>query len=233
MASPSSCPVLILLHPFAGSRHSWITHAPELMTRLAEDCLVVMPECGRRWFIDDHTGARYEGYIIDDLLPAVRDAYRADGPASVGGFSMGGASAFFLALRHPELFASALAVAGAFLAANRLGDPYAAVRSYSLMIPTEAEHDRVWGPAGSVVRRRYDPATMVPALARGPGRPAFFFEVGRDDFPRMIDASLRMRELLAAAGVPFVFSQHAGDHGWDYAATGMARLVAEWRAGLS
>ncbi len=231
-ARPSDAPILILLHPFAGSRHSWINHAPDLMARLGEDCLVVMPECGRRWFIDDHTGARYETYVTGELLPAVRRDYRAGGPASVGGFSMGGASAFFLALRHPELFVSALAVAGAFLAGNREGDPYEKVRTDSLMIPTEAEHDRVWGPPGSEVRRRYDPAALAPALAGGGGLPTFFFEVGRGDFPRMIEASLRMRDLLSAAAVRFAFAEHAGDHRWDYAAAAMARLLEEWRRGL-
>ena len=72
------------------------------MADLARDTLVVLPECGRRWFIDDHSGARYETYVTDELLPLLRAEYGATGPVTVGGFSAGGAAAFFLALRHPE-----------------------------------------------------------------------------------------------------------------------------------
>ena len=35
---------------------SWLRHAPDLLAELARDTLVVLPECGRSWFIDDHAG---------------------------------------------------------------------------------------------------------------------------------------------------------------------------------
>jgi len=222
-------PVFVLFHPFAGNRTSWIRHAPELMADLARDTLVVLPECGRRWFIDDHSGARYETYLTEELLPLVRAEYAATGPATVGGFSAGGAGAFFLALRHPGLFSSALAVAGAFTAGNREGDPYRDVRSDDMMIPTEAEHDRVWGPPGSATRATYAPSLLVSALPRSGPRPRFHFEVGAEDFPRMIEASAEMAALFESAGIPFTFSRAGGDHTWAYAAQAMARLVAQWR----
>lgn len=222
--------VLILLHPFAGNRTSWLHHAPGLLADLSRDTLVAMPECGRKWFIDDHTGARYEAYVTEELLPLLRAEYGAAGLATVAGFSAGGAAAFFLALRRPDLFSSALAVAGAFTAGSREGDPYRHVRSDDLMIPTEDEHDRVWGPPGSSVRATYDPTALVAALRRGAPRPRFHFEVGTDDFPRMIQASTRLAALFESAGIPFSFDSAPGGHTWSYAAPAMARLVARWRA---
>jgi putative tributyrin esterase len=222
-------PVLFMLHPFAGNRRSWLDHAPELIAGLARETLVVLPECGRRWFIDDHSGAHYETYLVEELLPLVRSELGTDGPAAVAGFSAGGAAAFFLTLRHPDRFAAALAVAGAFTAADRTGDPYAAVRSDDLMIPTEAEHDRVWGPPGSATRAAYDPAALVAAMAERPERPVFVLEVGTEDFPRMIEASQRMKALLDAAGLAARYWQAPGAHSWTYAAAGMARLLAQWR----
>jgi len=224
-----STPCLILLHPFAGNRTSWLRHAPELLASLSRDTLVAMPECGRRWFIDDHAGVRYESYVVDDLLPAVRAEFGVTGRFAVGGFSAGGAAAFFLALRHPHVFSAALAAAGAFTAANRTGDPYRDVRTDDLMIPSEAEHDRVWGPPGSETRATYDPERLVGS-GDGHPRPRFVFDVGNDDFPRMIAASEGMADLLKAAALPFAYSRSAGDHTWNYAASAMARLVAEWRA---
>ncbi len=105
-AEPASeRPMFMLLHPFGGNRSSWARHAPDLLATLAQDFVVVLPECGRGWFINDHGGKRYEDYLIGELIPLVRGRHGAAGPACIGGFSMGGASAFFLALKHPELFA--------------------------------------------------------------------------------------------------------------------------------
>lgn len=226
----SATPVLILLHPFAGNRTSWLRHAPDLVADLARDTLMVMPECGRKWFINDHAGARYETYVAEELLPLIRAEYGATGPVTVGGFSAGGAGAVFLALRRPDLFASALAVAGAFTAGDREGDPYRHVRSDGMMIPTEAEHDRVWGPPGSATRRTYDPAALVTALSPDGPRPRFHLEVGAQDFPRMIAASETLAALLAEVGVSFTFARADGDHTWTYAAPAMARLVGHCRA---
>ena len=170
----SSC----MLHPFGGNRTSWARHAPDLMATLAQDFIVVLPECGRGWFINDHAGKRYEDYLIGELIPLVRETYGAAGPACIGGFSMGGASAFFLALKHPDAFAAAFAVAGAFTAGNRAGDPYAAIRSDALLIPTEAEHDRVWGPPGSAVRAALR-AGNAGRADRGPDAPAEVLFRGR------------------------------------------------------
>ena len=200
-----------------------------MIADLARDTLVAMPECGRRWFIDDHAGVPYGRYVTEELVPPLRAAYGAGGPVTIGGFSAGGAAAFFLALRHPETFSSALAVAGAFTAAGREGDPYAAARTDDMMIPTEAEHDRVWGPPGSPTRATHDPAALVAALLRDEPRPRFHFDVGTEDFPRMIEASETMASILGASGVPFTFTRSPGDHAWDYAARAMPGVVARWR----
>lgn len=223
-------PVFVMLHPFGGNRTSWLKHAPDLMAKLARDFIVVLPECGRHWFIDDHSGRSYEQYLVGELVPLVQESYGASGPVCIGGFSMGGASSFFLALRHPELFAVAFAVAGAFTAGNRRGDPYEAIRSDELMIPTEAEHERVWGPPGSAVRTKYDPAALVGQLKGRTRLPRFYFEVGKDDYPRALEASETMCALLKEAGAEVQFARHEGDHSWPYAADGMARLIAQSKA---
>lgn len=237
VAAPASVspetPVLILLHPFAGNRTSWPRHAPDLLADLARDTLVAMPECGRRWFIDDHAGVPYGRYVVDDLLPALRARYGTDGPAAIGGFSAGGGAAAFLALRRPDTFSAVLAVAGAFTAAEREGDPYAGVRTDDMMIPTETEHDRVWGPPGSATRAAHDLGALVAAMSRGAPVPRFHFDVGTEDFPRMLAASETLAALLTGAGIPHTFTRSRGDHTWSYAARAMPAVVARWRGGLA
>jgi putative tributyrin esterase len=222
-------PAFVMLHPFGGNRTSWVKYAFELMARLARDFIVVLPECGRNWFINDHAGKRYEDYLAGELIPLVRERYGSTGPVCIGGFSMGGASAFFMALKHPDAFAAAFAVAGAFTAGNRRGDPYEAIRSDALLIPTEEEHERVWGPPGSAVRAAYDPTALIGQIKGRTKLPRFYFEVGDDDYPRALEASETMRTLLEEAGAEFRFARQSGDHGWAYAAEGMARLIARFR----
>ena len=65
---------------------------------------------------------------------------------------MGGAAAIYMALVYPELIGASLSYAGAFYASDRTGDPYQDQRHEECMMPTENEHNRVWGPPGSDVR---------------------------------------------------------------------------------
>jgi putative tributyrin esterase len=218
---PRSCttegravPVLYLLHGFGGSRTTWLTG-----TRLVEHLaglglLVVLPESGRRWFINDHRGLRYEDYLIDELIPFVDDRYAVHlraGVRGIGGFSMGGAAALMQALRHPHLFSVVLSHAGAFEAPSRVGDPYAGLRrDPDSAIPSTREHDRVWGPPGSPVRERYDLTTL---LERHAGRDlSVYADVGVDDYPRILRMNRTAVRKLTAAGIGTEFSERPGGH---------------------
>ncbi|MFD0634895.1 alpha/beta hydrolase-fold protein [Catenulispora yoronensis] len=91
-AGGSKAAVLVLLHGFGGSRSTWLSR-----TRLVEhlrglDLVVVLPESGRRWFINDHRGWRYEDYLVRELVPFVDENYAVHlrhGVRAIGGFSMG------------------------------------------------------------------------------------------------------------------------------------------------
>ena len=68
------------------------------------------------------------------------------------------------------------------------------------------------GPPGSAVRAGYEPATLIGQIEGRTRLPKFYFEVGKDDYPRGLEAGETMRALLAGAGVAFEFAQHEGDH---------------------
>ncbi|MFD1048251.1 alpha/beta hydrolase-fold protein, partial [Kibdelosporangium lantanae] len=68
-----SYPVLFLLHGYGGNRDTWLRNT----STLAEiDLIVVCPESGRRWFINDHAGHRYEDYLVRELVDRVDAHYR-------------------------------------------------------------------------------------------------------------------------------------------------------------
>ncbi|HEX6100341.1 MAG TPA: alpha/beta hydrolase-fold protein [Thermoanaerobaculia bacterium] len=221
--------VVYFLHAFGGNRLSWplaldsLLDEPFFRTRI-----VVAPESGRRWFINDAMGNRYEDYLVEDLMGAVEREFPVaprHGNAAIFGFSMGGAAAVSLALRHPGLFTAAFSYAGAFHASRRTGDPYAELRDGVCMMPTEDEHNRVWGAPGSAVRRIYDPDTLIRNVQGAAGLPQLFLEVGTEDYPRVLQMNRAMDESLTAAGVRHTYAEHPGAHEWDCAAHAAGRAI--------
>src|SRR5262245_43725435 len=180
-------PVLYLLHGYGGNRDTWLYNTGLLGSVRAYSMIVVLPESGRRWFINDYEGNRYEDYLVGELLPLVDETFRTvpdRAGRAIGGFSMGGAAAVFQALRHPDRFGAAASLSGAFEAPLREGDPYAGHRADpGLLMPTVDSHERVWGAPGSPTRRGYDPYRL---LDRSTTTAALFLAVGTDDYDRMV-----------------------------------------------
>ncbi|MFC4909669.1 alpha/beta hydrolase [Actinomadura gamaensis] len=222
-------PVLYLLHGFGGDRTTWLRcgRLPGLVD--SGRLILVFPESGRSWFINDARGRRYEDHLVGEVVPEIDARFNTvasrDG-RGVGGFSMGGAAALFQALRHGGVFSVVCSSAGAFEAPLREGDPYERFRSdRNLAMPTVRDHERVWGPPGSEVRRRYDPYALI--RNRDAGRPlAVRLDVGLDDYDRMIAMNRRTRDALSAAAVPHEYEERPGGHDWEFVDAGLPRLFA-------
>lgn len=223
-------PLCILLHGFGGNRLAWFAEGGDRVRRMARRCAFVLPESGRRWFINDEAGHRYESYLVDELVPALRETlpdYVDTSRIILGGFSMGGAAAVFLALRYPRLFPIAYSYGGAFFASRRTGDPYARIRDDNCMMPLQGEHDRVWGGRGSRTRLTYDPVSLVrESMARCSIPTAIRLEVGREDYPRVLNHNRRMRRVLGAAGIVHSYEEVPGDHSWSSALRAMEQGLA-------
>jgi S-formylglutathione hydrolase FrmB len=188
--------------------------------------MFVFPESGRRWFINDASGNRYEDYLIYDLVQAIDAAFPTDRASKIiGGFSMGGAAAIYLSLRHPCVFSGSFAYAGAFYASRREGDPYAAYRANDCIMPTEEEHNRVWGLPGSNTRKIYDADELIErAVGRGL-LPKIVIEVGVDDYARVVEQNRKMHFALNAAGLRHAYAEYRGDHSWTFAALSAKRAL--------
>lgn len=224
-------PVLYLLHGFGGNRTTWL-QCEDLAT---DRIILVFPESGRSWFINDARGRRYEDYLVGEVVGHVDRRFNTvacrEG-RGIGGFSMGGAAALFQALRHGDLFSVVCSNGGAFEAPLREGDPYERFRGdRDLAMPTTRDHERVWGPVGSEVRRRYDPYRLI--RNRNPEHPlGIHFDVGVDDYPRMIAMNRRVRDALAADAVPHEYRERPGGHDWAFVNAGLPDLFAFARSRL-
>lgn len=212
-------PVLYLLHGYGGNRNSWInnTNIAKLITDYP--MVIVFPESGRRWFINDFHDYCYEDYLIQELIcfieakKYVKAGRQARG---IGGFSMGGAAAIFQALRYPSIFSVAFSHSGAFEGPLRVGDPYAAYRSdVDLLMPTVEMHEKVWGPPGSEVRKKYDPYNIIDSWSHRYDL-KLYFDQGVDDFERMVNMNRKFHLALETKNIPHVYKEKPGKHDWNY-----------------
>jgi S-formylglutathione hydrolase FrmB len=222
-------PALYLLHGYGGNRSSW-----RRQTRLAEyaaehNLVIVAPESGRRWFINDHEGRRYADYLVEELIPATEERFGTVPSRfgrAIGGYSMGGAAALFLALAHPELFSVVISHAGAFEAPMRRGDPYAAHRTDpAFMMPTVADHEKVWGPPDSPTRRRYDPYRLLDRHDRALSL-SLYLDIGVGDHARMVRMNRNVRAAVERTGTTLEYLERPGGHDWTFVDQGLVRSLA-------
>ncbi len=223
--------VCYLLHSYAGNFKSWAERTPLAFLASRLPLLFVLPESGRRWFIDDASGKNYGSYLIDELLPAVEEEFAPETSRHsrfIGGFSMGGAAAVFHALRRPDLFGAAFAHAGAFHAARRAGDPYSAERTRrDILMPDTEAHEAVWGPAGSTTRAEYDPQTVVERfVATGRSAPQLYLDVGADDYPRVIEMVRDFHRTLERYSIRHHYRETRGTHTWEYVSAALPVSLA-------
>ncbi|MFZ4456656.1 MAG: alpha/beta hydrolase [Bacteroidales bacterium] len=103
-------PVVYLLHGFGGKYSSYIHDVPELKEFSTHyQMVIVCPDGNNSFYIDSPVDSayRYESFIINDLIPYIDTHYatvRNRQARAVLGLSMGGHGAFYLAIRHKDLF---------------------------------------------------------------------------------------------------------------------------------
>jgi S-formylglutathione hydrolase len=222
-------PVLYLLHSYGGNRNSWLQCPGLAALTDAHEIILVLPESGRSWLVNDARGRRYEDYLVDEVVGHVDAQFNTAAGRSgraVAGFSMGGACAVFHSLRHPDLFSTAGSISGAFEAPLRRGDPYSRYRAdRDIMMPTVHAHERVWGPPGSATRREYDPYRLLERMdATLPLE--MRLDIGLHDYPRMVAMNRAMRDALLAHFVRHSYHEHPGGHDWGFVDTCLPALFA-------
>jgi len=204
-------PAVLLLHGVEGDWTDWPEHAHAELERLSVELgLVLVAPDGRRrgWYLDSEREPtnRLESYLAQELLPDLARRLPITAARGVAGLSMGGAGALVLALRHPELFASASSMSGAvdFTRLRRRGD------LRRLLGPFEAR------PEAWLSRSPLHLARAEPERFRG--RP-WLIGVGRED--RWHASNLALHQELTRQGVPHEYLEGPGGHDWD-----------TWRAAL-
>jgi enterochelin esterase family protein len=193
---------------------SWATELDidtMLANAVADDALppmaVVMVEEGlarERWH-EYGLNARFVDFLADELVPAVRARSSAPNDAErtiVAGQSMGGLTAAYAALRHPEVFGNVLSQSGSF-----------------------------WWPRGSPHEVDAEQLTRDYARTpRLPIR--FYLEVGLQEGPFMLASNRHLRDVLTAREYDVDYIELNGGHCWlnwrCSLADGLVSLTRQW-----
>ncbi len=112
-------PVVYLLHGYSGNYRSWLKDAPALAQKANEfQTILVMPDGGyNSWYLDSPVDStyRYETFMIKELVPFIDEKFPTiNSPffRAITGLSMGGHGAFYLAIKHKDVFGEAGSVCG-------------------------------------------------------------------------------------------------------------------------
>lgn len=199
-------PALYLLHGAYGGGVEWMEKTRLAHLAQSRRLAVVTAPAGGSFYRD--CGPAYERFFAEELPHMAETVFplstrRED--RFVAGLSMGGYGALRLALRHPDRYAAAAALSGAFDLAQvlpRLAQAHpmgAAVFGHI----TDGGPDQ-WDLA-KLTRRALDAGAALPAL---------LLSCGVDD--AVLDMNRALRDALRAMGVALTYEEHPGDHDWDY-----------------
>jgi S-formylglutathione hydrolase FrmB len=207
-------PVVYLLHGLTGHSSNWLEKSGVAGYATHYDLFIVMVEGNDGWYTDSATvpADKYESYILSELIPDVEKRFRVstqrDGRA-IAGLSMGGYGAVKFGLKHPEMFALAASMSGAFGAGSWADKdlPAGAIRDSLL---------QTFGPADSPTRAANDVfklAREVSAKKITP-LPYFYIDCGTEDF--LFSNNRDFVNLLVELKIPHEYRQLPGNHSWPY-----------------
>lgn len=205
--SGRSFPVLYLLHGLYGDYKNWDTLTG--LERYAQTMafLIVMPDADDSWYTNSATVPRdrFEDYIAKDFISEIDTKYRTireRRARAIAGLSMGGYGAVKFALKHPDLFAFAASLSGAFNAPGDLDQ---------LRPEFGAKLQEVFGKAGSRTRTEND---VFLLLRTTHNYPFFYLACGTADF--FLDTNRVLAAQLSSQKVPYEYHETAGGHTWEY-----------------
>ena len=209
-------PVVYLLHGLGSGAGDWVSERAHLAAHAAHyRFIIVTPEGRDAWYTDSATVAtdKFETYILEELIPDVERRYRAlvtRDARAVAGLSMGGYGALKFGVKHPQTFALAASLSGAFDAPSwDANDP-------NLLPFVRPSIARTYGALTSPTRPANDLFKLFADLPpeRFTTLPFIYFDCGTEDF--LINSNRALSELLLKRKIPHEYRQLPGAHTWPY-----------------
>jgi S-formylglutathione hydrolase FrmB len=207
-------PVVYLLHGLTGHSSNWLEKSGVAGYATHFDLFIVMVEGNDGWYTDSATvpADKYESYILSELIPDVEKRFRVStqrNGRAIAGLSMGGYGAVKFGLKHPEMFALAASMSGAFGAGSWADKdlPAGAIRDSLL---------QTFGPADSPTRAANDVFKLAREVSvkKITPLPYFYIDCGTEDF--LFSNNRDFVNLLVELKIPHEYRQLPGNHSWPY-----------------
>jgi S-formylglutathione hydrolase FrmB len=216
--STSRYPVLYLLHGYTGNNTDW-TQRTNLSAYAARyRLIIVMPDGSNGWYVNSATDpkAKFEDYIIKDLIPYVESHYRTiplRRARAIAGLSMGGYGATYLGLKHHDLFAAIGAFSGALAIAHEgLPAPDHPLKEKERRNREEIQSH--FGAPGSATAKERDPFELLPKIPLAE-IPMLYIAEGGEDF--LIRDNHEFIAELARLKIPYEYREVSPRvHSWDF-----------------
>jgi S-formylglutathione hydrolase FrmB len=224
--SNRSYPVLYLLHGYTDNETAWVqfgeinaTADNAIANREAPPMIIVMPDAGVSWYINDYAGkVKYEDMFFEEFIPYIEKNYRIRNSKefrAVGGLSMGGYGALVYSFRHPEMFSSCVALSAGLHTDGGMLE--------RLKINT-ANNTDVFGPLKTDSLPSYWKEFNVLNMAKNISKEKlievkYYIDCGDKD--KLTIGNCNLHLILKDRGVPHEFRVREGDHNWEYWRTGI------------
>ena len=199
-------PVIYLLHGAYGDYTDWISKTKGLEEFCDDNAVIIVcPDGGyNSWYFDSPIDKNfmYETYILKELIPYIDASYSTNNSKefrAITGLSMGGHGAFYLAIRHPELFGAAGSMSGAL-----------DIRPFS----------KEWNISDRIGKFKDFPANwhdntitnMIDDIKES--KLKLIFDCGKDDF--FFDVNNIFHSKLIDNKIDHIYKIKEGEHNWQY-----------------
>jgi enterochelin esterase-like enzyme len=219
-------PVFYLLHGYTDNETAWIqfgeintTADNAIANREATSMIIVMPDAGVNWYINDYAGkVKYEDMFFQEFIPFIEKTYRIKPLKeyrAVGGLSMGGYGALLYSFRHPEMFSSCVALSAGIHVNEEMFDRLKNNTSNSTDAYGPLKGDSL--PDHWKAFNILDMAKIYPKEKLSQVK--YYIDCGDKDKLTVGNCSLHL--ILRDRGVPHEFRVREGDHNWTYWRTGI------------
>ena len=208
-------PVVYLLHGWPGGDGNWPGHgrAAETLDSLSArgaipEVIAVMPSgngiglLGRQGWLNSYDGkARMEDFVWKDLVGWTDRTYRTKPDSAhraLIGLSEGASAAINIAFKHPGVFGACGGLSGEYVLGHDIG------------------MKAVWGdePTATRIRQENSPTLYAGRIAASLKRQVIYFDCGTMDGE--LDDNRQFDRTLTGLGVPHVYHEFSGMHGWGY-----------------
>lgn len=224
-------PVLYLLHGYSDDETGWTQFGEvkaiadkQIRENQMTEMIIAMPDGGVSWYINSADGkVKYEDFFITEFIPFIDATYRTRTEKryrGIAGLSMGGHGTLIMAMKHPELFATAAPLsAGIFTKEELINMP-------------EENWNNVFGPpygknkgadrVNDHLNKNWVLALVETGNAEELLKVKYYIDCGDKDF--LIKGNMALHALMIDKKIPHEFRVREGVHNWDYWRTALPEV---------